>query len=279
MISNSIAMDKEFLKYLRIFVTLGFLFHLSLNFNTYRLQASHMIILIINYTLIIFYFFMKIDLSFLMTRIFRYFIFTLLVVNECFAILALQQMNLNLLQSSMLTISLTLIVQALSANLDPMILYKYKVMLLDVSLLLISLCTIFHILKYDIYLAIYLTLILTIVTSIAYIINNLELKYFAFLIIIFLPSFNEILLFKVLAIVTIYSYIQGYTSALICGSANLVPSYDSKTLISVVISTTLASVVSSLLREVGMVYLLYLVSISIPVFKSLITCRLKILCS
>lgn len=255
------------LQHLLSFIVLGLLTYLSLNSETSFYQIPFLILVIVNFTLISIYIFF-INRILTLLKLLRYTLFILSVVYAYFATHMLKCVGLSLIQSVMVIISITLIIQALSANFDLILANKYKIILLDISLIFITIAILIYNFKYNSYSASY-SIMLSLLTVILSSIFHFCIPSCLVILTSILLSrpYIETYLLKALTIITIYAYIQGYITTLSHNTFTLIPSYNNTSLIFIIVSVIIASVMVIHVQNINIVYLIYIVSLSIPIFN------------
>lgn len=270
MLNKYVTITKASLQHLLSFIVLGLLTYLSLNLEISFYQIPFLILVIVNLTLIPIYIFF-IDKILTLLKLLRCTLFILSVVYAYFATYTMKYVGLSLIQSVMVIISITLIMQALSANFDLILANKYKITLLDISLIFITIAVLTYNFRYNLYSASYstystmLSLLIVILSSIFHF-RIPSCLVFLTLVLLSKP-YIEIYTLKALTIITIYAYIQGYITTLSHNTFTLVPSYNNTTLIFIIVSVIIASIMVMHVQNINVVYLIYIVSLCIPIFN------------
>jgi len=260
-------------QYQLVIFVFGLLAYLTLDLQIYYNKTLLLILISINFILITIYTH-TIKTSLLSLKIFKYMQCILTVIYTYFAINMLKHAKIGLIQSTMLIISITLIIQALSANFDLLLFNKYKVIVLDVILISSTIIILVYSFKYNLYsfnhsLTISTLILVSIIIS--YVLRKRIPLYFVLLANIFLaPLCISVLLVKASTTIAIIAYIQGYISFADSKIFQLIPIFTNNSLISIIISTVIASMIFILIENTMIIYVVYLFTLTLIVFTSIL---------
>lgn len=159
--------------------------------------------------------------------------------------------GLSIFQSTMLIISTVLIFQAISANLDHILVNAWKITILDLHILIFTIIAVItnsinNILRMSLLLFIFCLLFIRLASFSIYAILPIHL----------LTNGKELTLLDVFILAPLIAYAYGYASA-VNKLASLTPYYDNKSLLAVIIVSTTASIFTMYTYANKLMYLAY----------------------
>ena len=258
------------LQYLNFLIVFGLIVYISSNLQTnYRYpDLIYLVVLTLaNFILVAVYIY-SISFSLRSLTIFKYMLRVLSIQYICYILNILRSSNLNVVQSSTLLLSLILIMQAISANFDPLLYSKYKIKLLDIILALATIITVNSILRSNPCPFIYflLTLVILITSITLFTLGKRILAYLVLLIFIFFsPPDVNVLLVRVLTTIAIITYIEGFVDNIISNASRSLPSYTNANLISIIILIFISIIMSQLIEGTTIMYLIYILTITLVI--------------
>lgn len=258
------------LQYLNFLIVFGLIVYISSNLQTnYRYpDLIYLVVLTLaNFILVAVYIY-SISFSLRSLTIFKYMLRVLSIQYICYILNILRSSNLNVVQSSTLLLSLILIMQAISANFDPLLYSKYKIKLLDIILALATIITANSILRSNPCPFIYflLTLVILITSITLFTLGKRILAYLVLLIFIFFsPPDVNVLLVRVLTTIAIITYIEGFVDNIISNASRSLPSYTNANLISIIILIFISIIMSQLIEGTTIMYLIYILTITLVI--------------
>lgn len=258
------------LQYLNFLIVFGLIVYISSNLQTnYRYpDLIYLVVLTLaNFILVAVYIY-SISFSLRSLTIFKYMLRVLSIQYICYILNILRSSNLNVVQSSTLLLSLILIMQAISANFDPLLYSKYRIKLLDIILALATIITVNSILRSNPCPFIYflLTLVILITSITLFTLGKRILAYLVLLIFIFFsPPDVNVLLVRVLTTIAIITYIEGFVDNIISNASRSLPSYTNANLISIIILIFISIIMSQLIEGTTIMYLIYILAITLVI--------------
>ena len=258
------------LQYLNFLIVFGLIVYISSNLQTnYRYpDLIYLVVLTLaNFILVAVYIY-SISFSLRSLTIFKYMLRVLSIQYICYILNILRSSNLNVVQSSTLLLSLILIMQAISANFDPLLYSKYRIKLLDIILALATIITANSILRSNPCPFIYflLTLVILITSITLFTLGKRILAYLVLLIFIFFsPPDVNVLLVRVLTTIAIITYIEGFVDNIISNASRSLPSYTNANLISIIILIFISIIMSQLIEGTTIMYLIYILAITLVI--------------
>lgn len=258
------------LQYLNFLIVFGLIVYISSNLQTnYRYpDLIYLVVLTLaNFILVAVYIY-SISFSLRSLTIFKYMLRVLSIQYICYILNILRSSNLNVVQSSTLLLSLILIMQAISANFDPLLYSKYKIKLLDIILALATIITANSILRSNPCPFIYflLTSVILITSITLFTLGKRILAYLVLLIFIFFSPPNvNVLLVRVLTTIAIITYIEGFVDNIVSNASRSLPSYTNANLISIIILIFISIIMSQLIEGTTIMYLIYILTITLVI--------------
>jgi hypothetical protein len=258
------------LQYLNFLIVFGLIVYISSNLQTnYRYpDLIYLVVLTLaNFILVAVYIY-SISFSLRSLTIFKYVLRVLSIQYICYILNILRSSNLNVVQSSTLLLSLILIMQAISANFDPLLYSKYKIKLLDIILALATIITANSILRSNPCPFIYflLTSVILITSITLFTLGKRILAYLVLLIFIFFSPPNvNVLLVRVLTTIAIITYIEGFVDNIVSNASRSLPSYTNANLISIIILIFISIIMSQLIEGTTIMYLIYILTITLVI--------------
>jgi hypothetical protein len=256
------------LQYLNLLIVFGLILYISSNLQTnYRYpDLIYLVVLTLaNFILVAVYTY-SISFSLRSLTIFKYVLRVLSIQYICYILNILRSSNLNVVQSSTLLLSLILIMQAISANFDPLLYSKYKIKLLDIILALATIIIANSILRSNPCPFIYflLTSVILITSITLFTLGKRILAYLVLLIFIFFSPPNvNVLLVRVLTTIAIITYIEGFVDNIVSNASRSLPSYTNANLISIIILIFISIIMSQLIEGTTIMYLIYILTITL----------------
>lgn len=256
------------LQYLNLLIVFGLILYISSNLQTnYRYpDLIYLVVLTLaNFILVAVYIY-SISFSLRSLTIFKYVLRVLSIQYICYILNILRSSNLNVVQSSTLLLSLILIMQAISANFDPLLYSKYRIKLLDIILALATIIIANSILRSNPCPFIYflLTSVILITSITLFTLGKRILAYLVLLIFIFFSPPNvNVLLVRVLTTIAIITYIEGFVDNIVSNASRSLPSYTNANLISIIILIFISIIMSQLIEGTTIMYLIYILTITL----------------
>jgi hypothetical protein len=258
------------LQYLNFLIVFGLIVYISSNLQTnYRYHdLIYLVVLTLaNFILVAVYIY-SISFSLRSLTIFKYVLRVLSIQYICYILNIFRSSNLNVVQSSTLLLSLILIMQAISANFDPLLYSKYKIKLLDIILALATIITANSILRSNPCPFIYflLTSVILITSITLFTLGKRILAYLVLLIFVFFsPPDVSVLLVRVLTTIAIITYIEGFVDNITSNASRSLPSYTNANLISIIILIFISIIMSQLIEGTTIMYLIYILTITLVI--------------
>jgi hypothetical protein len=258
------------LQYLNLLIVFGLILYISSNLQTnYRYpDLIYLVVLTLaNFILVAVYIY-SISFSLRSLTIFKYVLRVLSIQYICYILNILRSSNLNVVQSSTLLLSLILIMQAISANFDPLLYSKYRIKLLDIILALATIIIANSILRSNPCPFIYflLTSVILITSITLFTLGKRILAYLVLLIFIFFSPPNvNVLLVRVLTTIAIITYIEGFVDNIVSNASRSLPSYTNANLISIIILIFISIIMSQLIEGTTIMYLIYILTITLVI--------------
>lgn len=202
-------------------------------------------------------------------RITKIIIYLFSIIYVCIIVNIMIGHGLTISKSVMLIISTMLLTQALSANFDPIFINKLKTSMFDICTILLSIITLVHGFKYYGLMTYYTILTMPlffIFIAFAFLHRTL---FLVFISILPYPLINfEILLLKSLMVVVLLTYVHGYISTItVHDNLNvlLIPNYDLKSMISLILTTAIATTFLTFIYDSIVLIIIYFVVITISI--------------
>jgi hypothetical protein len=258
------------LQYLNFLIVFGLIVYISSNLQTnYRYpDLIYLVVLTLaNFILVAVYIY-SISFSLRSLTIFKYVLRVLSIQYICYILNILRSSNLNVVQSSTLLLSLILIMQAISANFDPLLYSKYRIKLLDIILALATIIIANSILRSNPCPFIYflLTSVILITSITLFTLGKRILAYLDLLIFIFFSPPNvNVLIVRVLTTIAIITYIEGFVDNIVSNASRSLPSYTNANLISIIILIFISIIMSQLIEGTTIMYLIYILTITLVI--------------
>jgi len=179
------------------------------------------------------------------TKIIKIVTYLFSIIYTCVIIDILAQYGWSISKSTMFITSVMLITQAISTNFDPILINKWNISVLDICTILVFVSILINDFKYYELVATYIILSILLLFIIIVFMFLRKALSFIFLSVLTCPPINlESILLKILVIIVFLAYMHGYANTITIHNNStvfFVPNYDLKSMVSLILTTTIAS--------------------------------------
>lgn len=261
MSNNLTSTDKLHVRYILLIIMIGLALHFPLVSNA----LLHLVIILVILTYSLSY---SLSISndtifsnsFLRnSKVIKILLYVSSLTYTSMVIEVLNHYGLSTLQSTMFTISMILITQAISANLDYLLTSAWRITILDLHIVIFAFIatvinfTYFNNIHY---------IILLLLSSWLLFIRSTPSLIFMILPVYSLINSKRLSLLDVFIITPLIAYAYGYASA-VGNLAVIAPCYDNKSLLAIIIVTTIASIFTTCIPLGKLMYIVYYVTLLI----------------
>lgn len=191
------------------------------------------------------------------------------IIYTCAIIYILTQYGWSISKSTMLVTSVMLITQAISTNFDPILINKWNISVFDICTILVSVNILINGFKYCKSITPYIILTTLLLFIFVVFISLHKALLFVFLGVLNYPLINlEFILLKTLMVIVFLAYMHGYANTINIHNNSTVffiPNYDLKSMISLILTTTIASTSLTIIHNLTILNMMYFIIITILV--------------